>query len=92
MALPTYCPSCRAIRQPNASFCHICGYSYVKPEPAISRPTLPSHPGSRISVGDGFRFGLGFMSAAVIFWLVFSLIFLGFMGTLAGALFRAVPR
>ena len=92
--LPTNCPSCRSIRQPNGSFCHMCGYSYVTKEAAATGAPASAAvaPSSRLTAGDGFKFGLGFMSAAVLFWLVFTLIFLGALGAIFGALFRALPR
>lgn len=37
MALPTSCPSCPSIRQPNGSFCHVWGYSYLTEESRSNR-------------------------------------------------------
>ena len=46
----------------------------------------------RLSIGSGFRFGLGFMSAAVVFWILFSVIFFGALGAIFGSVFRSLPR
>jgi hypothetical protein len=72
----------------------MCGYNFVNESAADTPPAvLPtSSAEARLSIGSGFRFGLGFMSAVVVFWLLFVLIFLGSMGAIFGALFRGLPR
>jgi hypothetical protein len=42
---------------------------------------------ARLSVGSGFRFGVGFMSAAVLFSIVLALVWLMLLGALIGAAF-----
>lgn len=87
--LPTYCPSCRSIRQPNGSFCHMCGYSYVTKEAATPIATADGVVASspRLTSGDGFRFGLGFMAAVFIASFVGFVAWLFAFGTILGAIF-----
>jgi hypothetical protein len=92
MALPPYCPSCRSIRQPNSSFCHMCGYSYVTKEPPATtlQPAPAAPPSPRLTAGDGFRFGLGFIVAvfiaSLIGFVVWVVLVAAFLGTLFGGL------
>jgi hypothetical protein len=94
MALPVYCPSCRSIRQPNGSFCHVCGYSYLTKDPAPAALSSPvgASPGPRLSVGDGFRFGLGFMAAVFIASLIGFVIWIVLFVSMLGALFGGIGR
>lgn len=90
--LPTYCPRCRTIRQPNGQFCHGCGYSYVRPqrdEPAemVSPSSAPG-----LSIGDGFRFGMGFFVAAVIFGILFTILTSLIFGAVVGSILQALPH
>ena len=87
--LPTYCPSCRTIRQPNGTFCHVCGYSFLTKAPVETSGSLPGPPSSELSIGDGFRFGIGFMVAVVIFGLAFSVLSTLVMGTILRAMLGA---
>lgn len=89
--LPTYCPQCRSIRQPNGQFCHMCGYSYVERTPAEASEVPIASRTPRLSIGDGFRFGIGFTIATTILTIIFAVIWLvAFAGLLSGLL-RAVP-
>jgi hypothetical protein len=94
MALPVYCPSCRSIRQPNGSFCHICGYSYLTKEAATAAVQPPGaiSPGPRLSVGDGFRFGVGFMAAVFIGSLIGFVLWIILFVSMLGALFGGIGR
>ena len=93
-SLPTYCPSCRSIRQPNGSFCHVCGYSFVTKELATTALSsqAPSQMRPRVTIGDGFRFGLGFMVAFVIFWLIVTVVWAGVFAAIFGSLFGGLGR
>jgi hypothetical protein len=93
-ALPTYCPSCRAIRQPNGTFCHMCGYSFLT-KSSIATPVAEREsaiPGRPIGIGDGFRFGLGFMTAVVVFWIIFAVLSSIFFAGILGGILRSLPR
>ena len=72
----------------------MCGYNYASRSATESAHVAlpPTSHESRLSVGSGFRFGLGFMSAAVVFWILFSLIFFGALGAIFGSVFRSLPR
>ena len=91
-AYPTYCPQCRTVRQPNGQFCHGCGYSYATGRPSEVMSSAIAPPTGGLSVGDGFRFGLGFFIAAVIFGLLFTIFSSVVFGALVGALLQALPR
>ncbi|HEY4268221.1 MAG TPA: hypothetical protein VGM94_08530 [Galbitalea sp.] len=87
--LPTYCPVCRTIRQPNGQFCHVCGYSYVErrpvePEAAATRVADP-----RLSMADGFRFGIGFFTAAILFAVLFTIFSSVLFATILGTFLHA---
>jgi hypothetical protein len=70
----------------------MCGYNFVTASAADAPPAIAPSNDVSLSVGSGFRFGLGFMSAVVVFWLIISLVILGFFGALVGALFSGLPR
>ena len=72
----------------------MCGYNFVKSSAADAAPMTISTAAheARISIGSGFRFGLGFMSAVAIFSVLVSLIFTGLLGAVLGGLLRALPR
>ena len=92
--MPTYCPQCRTIRRPDGVFCHMCGYNYLAPGTSASSSVGPA-PGdheARVSVGSGFRFGIGFMTAAVVFWLLFALFSSALFAGLIGGLLQAIPH
>lgn len=92
MSLPTYCPQCRAVRQPNGSFCHMCGYSFLT-KSAVEAPRfadIPTAATPRLSIADGFRFGIGFMAAVVIFSIITSLIWSWFIVGLLSALMSRI--
>jgi hypothetical protein len=92
MALPTYCPNCRSIRQPNGSFCHNCGYSYITKEAAATGlPAQVASPTShRLTAGDGFRFGLGFMAAVFIASLIGFVLWTVLFASILGAMFGGI--
>ena len=75
--MPTYCPQCRAIRQPNGVFCHMCGYSYAEAAPRDTQgPSLVPHRLPGLSIGDGWRFGVGFTIATGVIGLVVAVVWL----------------
>jgi hypothetical protein len=87
--LPTYCPQCRAIRQPNGQFCHACGYSFVERRAAEVPAAALARTDVGLSMGDGFRFGIGFMVAVIVFSLVATVLSTVFFAGLLGALLRS---
>jgi hypothetical protein len=68
----------------------MCGYSYVTKSSADSPRPAPQATWveTKLSIGSGFRFGLGFMTAVVVFWLIFLVFWIVLFGTLAGLLVR----
>ena len=92
--LPTYCPSCRAIRQPNGTFCHMCGYSFLTKEAAIATgpTTAVARSGPHLTASDGFRFGLGFMAAAFVGTLVGFVAWIVVFGAILSAIFGSLGR
>jgi hypothetical protein len=88
--LPTYCPNCRAIRQPNGLFCHACGYSYEgRVAPGAAAPATSSARNEvHLSVGSGFRFGLGLMAAAFLAGIIWLVLFAGLLGAMFSGLGR----
>ena len=44
----------------------------MQPDPREVR--METSPGNELSFGDGFRFGCGFMSAIVVFWIVLTIL------------------
>ncbi len=83
-APPRRCPDCGTRVPADAQFCPSCGAAFqvVAARPGGTRPNA--------TVGDGFRFGIGFFLAAAIFaiaWTIVSvLIFGAFLGALASGL------
>ena len=45
-----------------------------------------------MTIGDGFRFGLGFVAALLIFWVIVSVLSLLAVGGLMNAIFGAFSR
>jgi hypothetical protein len=91
MNLPAYCPSCRAIRQPNGTFCHVCGYSYLTKEagaPAVTNTANNPPRDVYLGVGSGFLFGVGFMTAGIIFSVIGTFVWLMLLGGVFGGAFR----
>ena len=90
MALPTYCPSCPSIRQPNGSFCHVWGYSCLMKEfPEQSSPHHQAPASStRLAAGDGYRFDLGsclpLFIVSLIGFVVSIVLFVSMLGAIFG--------
>ena len=83
-APPRRCPDCGTRLPAEAQFCPSCGAAFqvVAARRGGTRPNA--------TVGDGFRFGIGFFLAAAIFvviWTVVSVLLFGaFLGALTSAL------
>ena len=83
-APPRRCPDCGTRLPAEAQFCPSCGAAFqvVAARPGGRRPNA--------TVGDGFRFGIGFFLAAAIFavaWTIVSVLLFGaFLGALASGL------
>jgi hypothetical protein len=90
MPAPTICPSCRAVRAPNARFCLQCGHDY---EALTSRSSewVPPDPRKieiEVSVMTGIKFGFELAVGASIVGLLVSVASLGMMAAMLDALTR----
>lgn len=87
---PTTCPYCHTIKAPNAIYCHICGRAYSRADSRADEPSflVPPEPEVRLSISSGFRFGVGFMFAATLFGIVWTLISLVYFAFSFGAIWR----
>lgn len=57
----------------------------MQPQPPEVRLETSARP--ELSFGDGFRFGCGFMSALIVFWIVLTIL----SGLVAGVAFVLAP-
>lgn len=91
MSLPMACPTCRAVRGPNARFCHQCGHDYE----ALVRgdvPTTATSPASRVEVDvslvTAIKAGFGLSLGVLIVGVIVSIVSLGLISVAIDSLLR----
>ena len=83
------CPECHVIRAPNSRWCHVCGHAYSMEDVDLPPLVVSEDHEVRVSIGSGFRFGLGFMTAAFVATILIAIIWTAVLGLLVGSLMRS---
>lgn len=95
--LPMTCPTCRAVRAPNARFCHACGHDYE----ALLAGAAQSATASRvehaagthtvrhvIGFGEAFKIGLGLAAGALVVGLLATVGWIALLAAIIDAALR----
>jgi hypothetical protein len=85
---PLKCPNCSVIRSPADRRCPDCGHAYESTDDVEVAASVPGAARNRLTVADGFRFGLGFIAAVLIVGTVYVFLAFAVLGQVVGALTR----
>lgn len=88
MLAPPICPTCRAVRGPNARFCYQCGHDYEAFLHGSAPEIEPPRRGRvevDVSISTAVKVGFGFAVGATLVGLIVTLVSFSLFGAAIGA-------